>query len=160
MATHKQGLKCQTVPSTIMRYQGHHQTAISVGCFFSISVAVQPPFIPILYHSVPVCSSEVECFLLCNRVFTASFFICQTMATVLARCGRLFFFPKAKPHRNYEDLWEFTKTYASQLTTVPERYFPSGTVGVFTSRSTARVILRQVLSMATCGTRTHRGDSL
>ena len=30
----------------------------------------------------------------------------------------------------------------------------------FTSRSTARVILGQVLSIATCGTRTHRGDSL
>ena len=29
-----------------------------------------------------------------------------------------------------------------------------------TSRSTARVILGQVLSIATCGTRTHRGDSL
>ena len=33
-------------------------------------------------------------------------------------------------------------------------------VGVFTSRSTARVILGQVLRIATCGTRTHRGDSL
>ena len=32
--------------------------------------------------------------------------------------------------------------------------------GVLTSRSTARVILGQVLSIATCGTRTHRGDSL
>ena len=30
----------------------------------------------------------------------------------------------------------------------------------FTSRSTARVILGQVLRIATCGTRTHRGDSL
>ena len=30
----------------------------------------------------------------------------------------------------------------------------------FTSRSTARVILGQVLTIATCGTRTHRGDSL
>ena len=30
----------------------------------------------------------------------------------------------------------------------------------FTSRSTARVILGQVLRVATCGTRTHRGDSL
>ena len=30
----------------------------------------------------------------------------------------------------------------------------------FTSRSTARVILGQVLSIVTCGTRTHRGDSL
>ena len=30
----------------------------------------------------------------------------------------------------------------------------------FTSRSTARVILGQVLRNATCGTRTHRGDSL
>ena len=30
----------------------------------------------------------------------------------------------------------------------------------FTSRLTARVILGQVLSIATCGTRTHRGDSL
>ena len=29
-----------------------------------------------------------------------------------------------------------------------------------TSCSTARVILGQVLSIATCGTRTHRGDSL
>ena len=29
-----------------------------------------------------------------------------------------------------------------------------------TSRSTARVILGQVLRIATCGTRTHRGDSL
>ena len=31
---------------------------------------------------------------------------------------------------------------------------------VFTSRSTARVKLGQVLSIATCVTRTHRGDSL
>ena len=30
----------------------------------------------------------------------------------------------------------------------------------FKSRSTARVILGQVLRIATCGTRTHRGDSL
>ena len=30
----------------------------------------------------------------------------------------------------------------------------------FMSRSTARVILGQVLRIATCGTRTHRGDSL
>ena len=30
----------------------------------------------------------------------------------------------------------------------------------FTSRSTARVILGQVLRIDTCGTRTHRGDSL
>ena len=30
----------------------------------------------------------------------------------------------------------------------------------FTSRSTARVILGQVFRIATCGTRTHRGDSL
>ena len=30
----------------------------------------------------------------------------------------------------------------------------------FTSRSTARVILGQVLRIATCGTRTHRGDCL
>ena len=30
----------------------------------------------------------------------------------------------------------------------------------FTSRSTARVILGQVPRIATCGTRTHRGDSL
>ena len=30
----------------------------------------------------------------------------------------------------------------------------------FTYRSTARVILGQVLRIATCGTRTHRGDSL
>ena len=30
----------------------------------------------------------------------------------------------------------------------------------FTSRSTARVILGQVLRIATCGTRTHRGDNL
>ena len=30
----------------------------------------------------------------------------------------------------------------------------------FTSHSTARVILGQVLRIATCGTRTHRGDSL
>ena len=30
----------------------------------------------------------------------------------------------------------------------------------FTSLSTARVILGQVLRIATCGTRTHRGDSL
>ena len=30
----------------------------------------------------------------------------------------------------------------------------------FTSRSTARVILGHVLRIATCGTRTHRGDSL
>ena len=30
----------------------------------------------------------------------------------------------------------------------------------FTSRSTARVILGQVLRIATCGTQTHRGDSL
>ena len=33
-------------------------------------------------------------------------------------------------------------------------------VGGFTSRSTARVILRQVLTIATCGTQTQRGYSL
>ena len=42
-------------------------------------------------------------------------------------------------------------------------YMKSGEKGQswgFTSRSTARVILGQVLRIATCGTRTHRGDSL
>ena len=38
--------------------------------------------------------------------------------------------------------------------------FDKGQSWGFTSRSTARVILGQVLRIATCGTRTHRGDSL
>ena len=40
-----------------------------------------------------------------------------------------------------------------------KEYFKGQSWG-FTSRSTARVILGQVLRIATCGTRTHRGDSL
>ena len=38
--------------------------------------------------------------------------------------------------------------------------FSKGQSWDFTSRSTARVILGQVLRIVTCGTRTHRGDSL
>ena len=40
------------------------------------------------------------------------------------------------------------------------RFIHKGQSWGFTSRSTARVILGQVLRIATCGTRTHRGDSL
>ena len=42
----------------------------------------------------------------------------------------------------------------------PKLTYVKGQSWGFTSRSTARVILGQVLRIATCGTRTHRGDSL
>ena len=43
---------------------------------------------------------------------------------------------------------------------IPCKFSDKGQSWGFTSRSTARVILGQVLRIATCGTRTHRGDSL
>ena len=70
---------------------------------------------------------------------------------------------KHKRHSN----WDHTgKTYGLRLSqgsriwfeVVPNEY--KGQSWGFMSCSTARVILGQVLNIATCGTRTHRGDSL
>ena len=64
---------------------------------------------------------------------------------------------------SYYHLWELRRVrrYLNHETAVKvANALVKGQSWGFTSRSTARVILGQVLRIATCGTRTHRGDSL